>query len=72
MSRKIVQGPISDKAKTKKKLLKAVGEILKNKGYTGLMVSKIAKVAGCDKKLIYEYFGDTDKLVNEYLRSIEF
>lgn len=72
MSRKIVQGLIRDKAKTKEKLLKAVGEILKDKGYTGLLVSKIATVAGCDRKLIYEYFGDTDKLVKEYLRSKKF
>nr|WP_314491867.1 TetR/AcrR family transcriptional regulator [uncultured Chryseobacterium sp.] len=69
MPRKVVQGPIRDKEKTKKKLLDAVGEILKTKGYRDLKVSKIAVVAGYDKKLIYEYFGSTDKLINEYLRS---
>jgi len=70
--RKIVQGPIRDKGKTKQRLLDAVGKILKTKGYSGLMVSKIAAVAGCDKKLIYEYFGSTDKLIDEYLKSKDY
>ena len=69
MTRKVVEGPFRNKEKTKLKLLNAVGEILKTKGYLGLMVSKIAMEAGCDKKLIYEYFGSTEKLINEYLKS---
>ncbi|MCX8532426.1 TetR/AcrR family transcriptional regulator [Chryseobacterium luquanense] len=72
MPRKVVQGPIRDKEKTKQKLLNAVGKILKTKGYSGLMVSKIAAVAGFDKKLIYEYFGSTDKLIDEYIRSQDY
>jgi AcrR family transcriptional regulator len=72
MPRKIVQGPLRDKQKTKKKLLAAVGEILKTKGYSGLMVSKIASVAGFDKKLIYEYFGSTDTLIDEYINSKDY
>lgn len=72
MPRKIVQGPIRDKEKTKQKLLAAVGRILRTKGYSGLKVSKIAAVAGYDKKLIYEYFGSTDKLIDEYLKSQDY
>ena len=72
MPRKVVQGPIRDKEKTKQKLLNAVGKILKTKGYSGLMVSKIAAVAGFDKKLIYEYFGSTDKLIDEYIKSQDY
>lgn len=72
MPRKVVQGPIRDKEKTKQKLLNAVGKIIKTKGYSGLMVSKIAAVAGFDKKLIYEYFGSTDKLIDEYIRSQDY
>ena len=72
MARKVVQGPIRDKEKTKQKLLAAVGKILKTKGYSGLMVSKIAAVAGFDKKLIYEYFGSTDKLIDEYVKSQDY
>lgn len=69
MARKVVEGPIRKKERTKQKLLNAVGIILKTKGYLGLRVTKIALEAGCDKKLIYEYFGSTDKLIDEYLKS---
>jgi AcrR family transcriptional regulator len=72
MPRKVVQGPIRDKEKTKQKLLAAVGKILRTKGYSGLKVSKIAAVAGFDKKLIYEYFGSTEKLIDEYIRTQDY
>lgn len=72
MARKVVQGPIRDKEKTKQKLLCAVGKILRTKGYSGLKVSKIAAVAGFDKKLIYEYFGSTEKLIDEYIRTQDY
>lgn len=72
MPRKIVQGPIRDREKTKQKLLNAVGKILKTKGYSGLLVSKIAEVAGFDKKLIYEYFGSTENLIEEYVKSKDY
>lgn len=72
MPRKVVKGPIRNKEKTKKKLLNAVGKIIKNKGYHALMVSKIAEEAGCDKKLIYEYFGNTENLITEYVKSQDY
>lgn len=50
----------------------AVGKILRTKGYSGLKVSKIAAVAGFDKKLIYEYFGSTEKLIDEYIRTQDY
>lgn len=72
MPRKIVQGPRRDREKTKQKLLNAVGKIIKTKGYSGLLVSKIADVAGFDKKLIYEYFGSTENLIEEYIKSQDY
>ncbi|CAI9677839.1 TetR/AcrR family transcriptional regulator [Elizabethkingia anophelis] len=72
MARKVVDGPIRNKEKTKQKLLNAVGKILATKGYSELKVSKIATVAGLDKKLIYSYFGSTDKLIDEYIKSQDF
>ncbi|MDV3666062.1 TetR family transcriptional regulator [Elizabethkingia anophelis] len=72
MARKVVDGPIRNKEKTKQKLLNAVGKILATKGYSELKVSKIATVAGLDKKLIYSYFGSTDKLIDEYIKSQNF
>ena len=55
MSRKVVSGPIRDKHRTKEKLIKTVGEIIKSKGFHELKITNIAKVAGVDKKLIYKY-----------------
>lgn len=72
MPRKVVQGPIRDKEKTKLKLLNAVGKLIKTKGYSSLLVSKIAAEAGCDKKLIYEYFGSTEKLIEEYVKKKDY
>ena len=72
MARKVVDGPIRNKEKTKQKLLNAVGKNLATKRYSELKVSKIATVAGLDKKLIYSYFGSTDKLIDEYIKSQDF
>lgn len=56
-----------NKEQTKRKLLQAVGEIIIEKGYSGLGVNKIASKAGVDKKLIYRYFGDGNTLVETYI-----
>lgn len=56
-----------NKEQTKRKLLQAVGEIIIEKGYSGLGVNKIANKAGVDKKLIYRYFGDGNTLVETYI-----
>jgi len=72
MKRKIVEGPIRSKEKSKQKLLNAVGKLLRTKGYTALKVNDIATTAGLDKKLIYNYFGGTDQLIDEYIRSNDF
>ncbi|WP_297984900.1 TetR/AcrR family transcriptional regulator [uncultured Chryseobacterium sp.] len=72
MARKRIQGTIRDKEKTKEKLLSAVGEILKNSGFTGLNASKIAKAADVDRKLIYEYFGSPDELITTYIKSQDY
>ena len=72
MSRKVVSGPIRDKDRTKEKLIKTVGEIIKYKGFHELKITNIAKVAGVDKKLIYEYFGTVENLINSYLQSEDY
>ena len=72
MPRKPVSGPLRDKDRTRAKLIKTVGKIIKNKGFHELKITKIAQVAGVDKKLIYEYFGTTENLINEYLRSEDY
>lgn len=72
MERKIVEGTVRNKEKSKEKFLDAVGKILTTKGFSGLKVNDIAAVAGLSKKLIYNYFGGTDQLIDEYIKSQDF
>lgn len=58
---------MKNKELTMRKLINAVGEILKSDGYNGLGVNKIAKQAGVSKKLIYRYFGNVDYLIESYV-----
>lgn len=72
MERKAVAGNIRNKERSKEKFLEAVGKILETKGYSGLKVNDIAATAGVDKKMIYNYFGGTDQLIDEYISSLDF
>jgi len=72
MKRKLVEGPIRNKKKSKQKFLNAVAWILKTKGFSALKINDIAAVAGLDKKLIYDYFGGSDGLIDEYLHAQDF
>ncbi|KIO77833.1 TetR family transcriptional regulator [Pedobacter lusitanus] len=72
MTRKITNGPLRNKERTKDKLMNAVGAILKKEGFRGLNVSKVATKANLDRKLIYDYFGSMEGLVKEYLNSRDF
>jgi AcrR family transcriptional regulator len=56
-----------NKEQTKRRLIAAVGEILRNDGYTKLGVNSVARKAGVNKKLIYRYFGTYDDLVETYV-----
>ncbi|MEH3114579.1 TetR/AcrR family transcriptional regulator [Pedobacter terrae] len=63
---------LKNKEKSKQKFLHAVEKILHTKGFSGLKVNDIARTAGLDKKLIYNYFGGKDGLIDEYIRSQDF
>ncbi len=63
---------IKNKEKSKQQFLEAVGTILKTKGYKYLKVNEIAATAGLDKKLIYNYFGGAEQLLDEYIKSQDF
>jgi hypothetical protein len=43
---------VKDKELTKQKLIRAVGEVVKKEGFQNLKISKIAKYAQVDRKLI--------------------
>ncbi|MDH3859002.1 MAG: TetR/AcrR family transcriptional regulator, partial [Gammaproteobacteria bacterium] len=45
------------------RILDAVGTILLEQGYPAVGINAIARQAGCDKVLIYRYFGGFDELL---------
>lgn len=61
-----------NKELTKRKLIQAVGEVMKTEGYRGLGVNKIARVAGVHKKLIYRYFISFDRLIEAYVTETDY
>lgn len=61
-----------NKDETMKRLIEAVGEILKEKGHTGLGVNKIALQAGVSKELIYRYFSSLNNLLKAYIRKKDY
>ncbi len=61
-----------NKEKSKQQILDAVGKLLVEKGYAALKVNDIATTAKLDKKLIYRYFGSTEQLLDEFVKSRDF
>lgn len=48
---------------TEQRLIDAVGRLLLEQGYPAVGINAIAREAGCDKVLIYRYFGGLDELL---------
>lgn len=53
-----------DRPKTQQGILDAAKAVLAEDGFTAFGVNSIARRAGCDKQLIYRYFGGLDGLVD--------
>lgn len=53
-----------DRPKTKQGILDAAKAVLAESGFSAFGVNAIARQAGCDKQLIYRYFGGLDGLVD--------
>ncbi|MGE0502984.1 MAG: TetR/AcrR family transcriptional regulator [Rhizobiaceae bacterium] len=53
-----------DRAATETSLLAAARGVLADVGFQGLGVNAVARAAGCDKQLIYRYFGGLDGLID--------
>lgn len=51
-----------DSARTRAAILVAAKDLLAEQGFAGWGVNGIARAAGCDKQLIYRYFGGLDGL----------
>jgi AcrR family transcriptional regulator len=67
MARKVTDGPVRNKERTKENVIAALGKILKKDGFSGLNISRVAEEAKVDRRLIYDYFGGLEGLVKEYL-----
>lgn len=72
MARKTYQGISNDKERSVQKLINAVGEIIKSKGYTGLSATNIANAAGLSRRLITLYFGTVENLIETYVRGKDY
>jgi AcrR family transcriptional regulator len=58
---------MKNREETERKLKEAVGELIKQKGFNGLKISKIARLADVDRKLVYRYFRGLNGLVEAYI-----
>jgi AcrR family transcriptional regulator len=56
------EGKQRDRAKTHDAILSAAKEVLAADGFQGFGINSIARRAGCDKQLIYRYFGGLEGL----------
>ncbi len=59
-------------AAVRARVLAALGAIIERDGLAGLGVNALARAAGCDKVLIYRYFGDLDGVCREFAESRDF
>ncbi len=71
-TKKEADKPIRNKELTKKKLIDSFGELIEKEGFSFINHMRVARAAGCDKKLIYEYFGNISGLAKEYLKERNF
>ena len=54
---------VRSRLQTEQRIIDAVGTILLEQGYPAVGINAIARQAGCDKVLIYRYFGGFDELL---------
>lgn len=63
---------VRDKEATRRRLIEAAGRVMARDGFRSLGVNAVAREAGCDKVLIYRYFGGLDGLVRAYAEDGDF
>ena len=61
-----------DATESRALLLQAVGEIIREQGYTGLNASNVARKAGVARKLIYWYYKSFDGLLKTYIQEKDY
>lgn len=71
-SRKVTDGPIRNKERTKERIIKALEKVFKEKGYNALTNANISKEANVNHTLIRKYFGSLENLIEEYIKRKDF
>ncbi len=54
--------------KTKERILESLGNLLARQGFANVGINTVAREAGCDKVLIYRYFGGMEGLFEAFAR----
>ncbi len=57
---------VRDREQTRQRILQAVSKLLLEQGFPAVGINAIARAAGCDKVLIYRYFGGLEGLLQEF------
>jgi|AGTN01.2.fsa_nt_gi Transcriptional regulator len=57
---------------SEKRILKAVNTIIEEEGFSKIGINRIARVAECNKVLIYRYFGGLEGLLTEWAKENDF
>lgn len=60
-----------NRLRTEERILLAVEQILLKEGFPAIGINSIARQAGCDKVLIYRYFGGLDGLLMAFAETTE-
>jgi len=63
---------LRDPEETKQRILDALARIILTHGLSAVGINALAREAGCDKVLIYRYFGDLDGLYAAFAASRDF
>ena len=72
VSKRVVEPPVRNREATRGQLIKAVGEILAEKGFAALGVNAVARQAKVDKVLIYRYFDNLEGLTKAFAQEGDF
>lgn len=56
--------PVKDRSATEKRIITAGRTLLAEEGFQNFGINAVARKAGCDKQLVYRYFGGLDGLAD--------
>ena len=72
MEKRTYAGIRNDKERSKKKILDAVGVIVRNEGYSNINILKVSKISGLSRRLINRYFESVEQLIETYIKSKDY